>query len=580
MAEGGSQKVMQNVLKMWKTLWHQKKGGARFFQVFPWVWLIAAYCITFAVLALYGRPYIDSDMASEMVLANLLKEEGGILSVNWWYSTEIEFCALPVFYEVGLSFFPTNWYAARIMGQAIAMLLLLLSYLYVGHGLKLKNSGVWGAAALACPFGVWYFWYGAFGGLYLMYMIWQLMSFGAILHLLFASKKRAYVLHGLLLAASCFLSGLNSVKGIMGFYLPMLLAACLIFLLKWNNKPQQLPERGKRLLIWSVVAALLACIGYLINGTFLAKNHLFKSYNGQEWVQLSFSQLLDKWAEFLSLFGHPGDGFLKDKIPLFSAIGLLGSFSLLTIFAIIVSTVRLLWRWKELNTSQLIAPVLLVWICIVQGIAFSCTGVPSSINASYWLTAVPFVFPVLQLEGETEHFSLKFTRKLAAIAFSCCFVATSIGATMQFFSSGYRINPHLETICDWLVGQGYTQGYATFWNGNVLTEWSNGQIEMWVTEDFNDMEMHQWLQKSSHQQPPEGQVFLITTQEELEKMGLSQLYWWSNVVYEDDSSQWLSKVGHYLVMTYKNYDDMMNAIHGAQSWEQEAAQETQDTQSA
>lgn len=151
---------------------------------------------------------------------------------------------------------------------------------------------------------------------------------------------------------------------------------------------------------------------------------------------------------------------------------------------------------------------------------------------------------------------------------------------MQFFSSGYRINPHLETICDWLVGQGYTQGYATFWNGNVLTEWSNGQIEMWVTEDFNDMEMHQWLQKSSHQQPPEGQVFLITTQEELEKMGLSQLYWWSNVVYADDSSQWLSKVGHYLVMTYKNYDDMMNAIHGAQSWEQEAAQETQDTQSA
>ena len=94
------------------------------------------------------------------------------------------------------------------------------------------------------------------------------------------------------------------------------------------------------------------------------------------------------------------------------------------------------------------------------------------------------------------------------------------------------------------------------------------------------MKPYKWLQKASHSEPPEGEVFIITTKEELESMNLSQLYWWSNVVYEEDDSQATSEVGHYLVMTYKNYDEMMNAIHGAQSWEQEAAQETQDTQSA
>lgn len=266
---------------------------------------------------------------------------------------------------------------------------------------------------------------------------------------------------------------------------------------------------------------------------------------------VSLSKLLDQWASFLSLFGHPGDEFLDDKIPLFSGIGFLGAFSILIMFAIVLSTTRLLWHWKELNTFQLVAPVLLVWICIVQGLVFSCTKGEVSINASYWLTAIPFVFPVLQLEGETEHFSLKFARKFTAIAFCCCFVATSIGATMQFFSSGYRINPHLETICNWLTKQGYTQGYATFWDGNVLTEWSNGQIEMWVVQDFNDMEINQWLQKTSHQQPPEGEVFILTTKEELESMNLSQLYWWSNVVYEEDDSQAVPEVGHYLVMTYK-----------------------------
>lgn len=108
-----------------------------------------------------------------------------------------------------------------------------------------------------------------------------------------------------------------------------------------------------------------------------------------------------------------------------------------------------------------------------------------------------------------------------------------------------------------------------------MTEWSNGQLDMWVVEDFNTMEPDRWLQKTSHEQKPEGEVFLLTSRWELERMSLSSLYWWSTVVYEEGESS-----GDYLVMVYKDYDDMMNAIHGAQSWEQEAAQETQDTQSA
>ena len=561
---------MQEVQTKFKKLsiWTGQKRRLNAFQIFPWVWLIVAYCITFAVLAFYGRPYIDSDMASEMVLADLLNQEGGLMSTNWWYSTEIKICSLQVFYQIGLKIFPEDWYAARILGQALLMAVLLASFLYVGHGLKLKGNGIWGAAALACPFGVWYFWYGAFGGYYFVYMIWIMLGFGAILHLLYPTSKVKRLFQWGVLVGSTMISGLNSVKGLMVFYVPMTLTALVVLGIRWHLQPKQYPKQEFCLLMYSIVTTLVAGMGYLINGIFLAKNHSFNNYNGQEWTQLRISTLLDQWAEFFSLFGHPGDGFLKDKIPLFSVIGILGSFSILIIFAIVFSTVRLLWRWKELNTLQLVAPVLLVWTCLIQGIAFSCTGVPDSVNASYWLTAVPFVFPVLQLEGETEHFSLKFTRKFAAVAFCCCFVATSIGAMMQFFSTGYRINPHLETVCDWLVEQEYTQGFATFWNGNLLTEWSNGQIEMWVTEDFNTMESYQCLQKSSHQQPPEGEIFLITTREELKKMNLSQLYWWSNVVYEEDDSQALSKAGHYLIMTYQNYGDMMSAIQGAQSWEQ------------
>lgn len=194
------------------------------------------------------------------------------------------------------------------------------------------------------------------------------------------------------------------------------------------------------------------------------------------------------------------------------------------------------------------------------------------LNASYWLTVVPFAFPVLQIEGETEHFRLSFSRRAAAMAFCVCFVATSIFSMQQFFSQGMRTNPHLEEVCDWLVDQGYTQGYATFWNGSVLTEWSDGQIEVWVTGDFNTMVPDHWLQKTSHSQPPEGKIFLLTTMDELGMMGLTDLYWWSTVVYEDDEQEITDRTKRYVVMEYSSYDDMMAAIQGAQSWAEEGTQ--------
>lgn len=41
-------------------------------MIFPWVWLVAGYCITMLVLCLYGRAYIDSDIAGDVMLADLL----------------------------------------------------------------------------------------------------------------------------------------------------------------------------------------------------------------------------------------------------------------------------------------------------------------------------------------------------------------------------------------------------------------------------------------------------------------------------------------------------------------------------
>ena len=547
-----------------------EKRSDRFFRLFPWVWLVAAYCITMLVLCLHGRNYIDSDMSSEMVLANLLNQEGGLLSTNWWYSTELRVFCLQPFYRVGLLLFPHDWYAARMLGQGLCMLLLVAVYLYAWRGMGFRSSGAWSAGALVCPFGTWYLWYGPFGGYYLPHMIWILLSFGAILHLTRAEKAKQWIVPAALLVFSSAASGLNGIKGLMEFYLPMLAAATVAAGLQWHLHPDRLPRRALRQLGAAAGAAVIAAGGYLFNSVVLSVNHSFSNYNDRSWTNLSIETLLDKWADFLTLFGYPVDSLLNGGGPLFSLMGILAAFSLLTAGAFVFSLIRLLLRWRELD-EQRILPLLMGAICLVQGLIFSCTGRPGDTNASYWLTVVPFVFLTLQMEGETEHFRLRFTRRAAGLAFCVCIAATSVSACMQFFQHGFQTNPHLAEVCDWLEDEGYTQGYATFWNGNVLTEWSDGQIEMWVTNNFNTLEPYEWLQKTSHVQPPEGPVFLLTTMEELQSMNLTQLYWWSDVVYED-GEEIADRNKHYVVMAYDSAAELQTAVAGAQSWAAEGAE--------
>lgn len=80
----------------------------------------------------------------------------------------------------------------------------------------------------------------------------------------------------------------------------------------------------------------------------------------------------------------------------------------------------------------------------------------------------------------------------------------------SYTKSHYRASEaNYERTAQWLVQNGYTQGFATFWNGNLLTEASDGQLDMYVLWGWTSDELAQWLQKKSHlEQLPEGKVFV------------------------------------------------------------------------
>ena len=53
--------------------------------------MIAAEIALFVFIGIRGVHFINSDDASELVLANILADQHGIITRDWYYSTELRF---------------------------------------------------------------------------------------------------------------------------------------------------------------------------------------------------------------------------------------------------------------------------------------------------------------------------------------------------------------------------------------------------------------------------------------------------------------------------------------------------------
>lgn len=527
-----------------------------FWSALPWVWLVCAYCITLGVLIVHGEGYIDSDMGGEMILADLLNQERDLLlSKNWGYSTEIRVFYLQLIYRITLLIFPHNWFAARMLGQAVWLLLLVLCMLYAGHTLGLRGCGVWAAAALICPFGSDHLLFSLLGGFYIPHMILMLLSFALAIQFMQSFGKKLSIRLALLflLALVSFINGLGSLKGLMAVYMPMLMAAllALAFFIHSGPGPVSVHSAEFRFLIGAVVSAASAAFGYLVNSVFLSAHYDFVNQNSLTWGKLDFNAFLDCIAGFLSLLGFPHGNVM-------SIYGILGAFFFVIVAAVLFSIAFLLGNYRSLSFS--IQLLLVTFLCsvLVQASIFSFTeNILNGVVSYWWLTTIPMVFLLLQAAWQHFSFRLPASRLLCAAAFMLCMVFVSIASTHAYFTSGsYRLVPEMKPAEEWLLENGYREGYAVFWKANVLTEWSSGQLDVRVVsgDTLDVTEPHSWLEKHSHEQPPKGKVFLLVTAPELwgaHKESIRSDY---NVYWDEND---------YLIMAFDSYDEMVTALQNA-----------------
>ncbi len=489
----------------------------------PYLWLAAGYLYDLWYQIVPGKWILDSDLAAEMVLANKLNAERSILSTDWFYSTELKVFHSQWFYRLGLLFFPDNWHRARILAVSLMLALFVALLLWFAEMAGLKKYGAWCAAFMMWPFGNWYLVYGIFGTHYLIYIFFSLSVFSIVMKLYekySAAReglgKHDIIINGrvLLCVAGClisFASGLNGVRQLMVFFAPFLMAVTLLLYFEIREKNatsmkeiKTVCSRELAMFVCGILFTLCSTAGYLVNSSILSKRFAFRSYNDIVWKGPARG-LYDVWFDFLRLYGFQRD------VKLVSFGGLAAALSLVLSICVLISMIRLCMRYQTLGTGTKLTLLLTISTLLINGLIFCLAEI--DYKEYYWLSLLPFGAALLVAEIQTEHFVMEASsRKIALFFMMICITICSFSTVKKELEIPLLpIRRGYNQVADYLVENGLTQGYSSFWSAAVLREMSNGAIETWTI--YNGTTLHEWLQEKNHttRQPQKPYFFLYDT---------------------------------------------------------------------
>lgn len=491
----------------------QTKGGAlhKVWQALPWLWMAAAYLFDLWYQLVPGKWIVDSDLASEMILSDLLNKEGTIISHNWFYSTELKVVNLQWFYRLGLLIFPNDWHLARTFGMAITLALFAAAMLFFVKCAGLGRAGLWMVGTLLWPFGQHYLVYAIYGGYYLVYTFFYMLVLALVLRSLNADKKHC-ALQWVLACVITAVAGMNGVKQLMVFHAPLCLAAAILLVLALHSCGKtdwkaalDACRKEVRLLAASLVTAVAAAAGYFVSNAVLSRMYDFKSYNFIVWNRDGDWFTLDRiLMDFFHEFGYENGSGVFHFGGIAAAVGLLlGCWMFFCI-------VRLLLRLDKLERNDKLLVLLLVAMLAVCGVAYTYFH---EYYLYFWLMNMPVAIAVMAVEIKTEDFHILGARQLLGVGLAACFTLCAVSTVRQEQEHPYLAHKGLNTAAEWLVDNGYTQGYSTFWNGNAMTELTSGKLEVWTLQSLDRDDVPNWLQPKSHlTTDPEHPFLLIDTE--------------------------------------------------------------------
>lgn len=505
----------------------------------------------------------DSDVSSELILARLLAEEGRIVTPNWYYSTEIRLL------NTNLVFAPlfrvlNDWHTIRLVGTIILHLIFVFAiFLFCrSTGICLLFPAV--ALMLILPFSAVYYSFVLRFPYYIPHFVIMLLLLSTMFWFPESKRKVGVVL----LISGCILSllaGLGSARIVVLCLVPLFISVLFPYLrekaLSEHNNPSFF--RNKYLL-FSSACLVAGFLGYYLNTHWLANIFHFKTYI-LSFTSFNADRMFQAIGGLLQSFGYvPGKTGIRVLIHNATAVFLLGSSVLFAIQGIKTGT----------STSSHIAesgqhsPLFLLSGFYLSSL-FVFVMLFSFTNMHY---TDRYNLPIVILAPFLIALSLKhlkaYRRSFRVCLLSVWIILILASSSLFLYKKGLpKEKSDHQAIADYLVEHDYLEGYATFWNANILTELSNGQVEVFYWQDpfkqadGNVDRINKWLQLVRHDtERPTGKVFLLFQNDQIKPNKDPEAVAEKNLWVLKDERIILIQ-GDYTVYGYDSYEEMKKDIY-------------------
>ncbi len=290
-----------------------------------------------------------------------------------------------------------------------------------------------------------------------------------------------------------------------------MLAALAVLVIALNTSGEktwrgalQVCSQETRLAIGALTTTMAGFVGYIINSKILAKMYSFKSFSGVSWNRFGVDWTLDRvLMDFFHLFGY------QDGVGVFHFSGIASGVGLLVGVWLFFCIVRLVWRYKQLNVAERLVVLLMIAMLAVCSMAYTYFG---DYCQYFWLTCMPVAIAVMMIEIKTEDLHLPGARSMLTLVLAGAITLCSLNNVRQEIEHPTLAHVGLDKVANWLVENGYKEGYATFWNGSAMVEMTSGKLDVWMPGDLNNVSIEGWLQPDSHlTRYPEHPFVLVDT---------------------------------------------------------------------
>lgn len=518
------------------------KTPFKFSDVFPvalfvlcWGWLIW--------LTYYTAGHIlDADASNVLVLSNFLSQNNAIVSTGWRYYTEIHVFNMPLVYSFYFHFFK-SWHLVRFFGTVTLQAILVLSYGWLCRQAKIsRNTFFYSATVLLLPASVTYARIVLLHGYYAFHISLGFLLIGLIMKLAGNQPKKA-LSFGLMIAIFALLSVLTGMNGMRMLYIslaPALLITAYLYLrsasfhqisISAQMKPK---ERFKALeqslrktaqgrgLLFAIVGVICNGLGIVINLFVLRKFFGFSTYYSLQTIAPAPGALNEQINDLLNLFGYRNGAKVFSLEGICSLLAVLG-----LLFAVGFSVWYLLRKSDNEPYSKRLSTTIFLSALILETLVFLITG-----NYFIHYYTPVYVFVVLLIAFLLEEFPNRAIRlpRICASVMIAGFLLSGVVTTNFLVNQpdGYATRyeglsysnidqvKQIKPAAAYLSEHGYTFGYAYYWDSSIVTELTDGKVEVCaiveppkITYSFANTKKALW-ETSYHQ----GKTFLLLTKDD------------------------------------------------------------------